>query len=73
MNFSKTDKTPAVAERIVADIDAIVKIVRFDGWQTTNAGEREVQKSLRKTLLKYRLHRDQDLFDKCYLYIKQYY
>ena len=72
-NDIKTDQTPAVVERIVTDIDDIVKIVRFDGWQTTNAGEREVQRSLRKTLLKYKLHKEQDLFEKAYAYIKQYY
>ena len=27
----KTDQTPAVVERIVADIDAIVRVVRFPG------------------------------------------
>jgi len=27
----KTDKTPAIVERIVNDIDEIVRIVRFDG------------------------------------------
>jgi type I restriction enzyme R subunit len=27
---------------------------------------------LRKTLLKYKLHTDQDLFDRAYAYIKQY-
>ena len=69
----KTDKTPAVVERIVSDIDEIVKIVRFDGWQTTTSGEREVQRSLRKTLLKYKLHKDQDLFERAYAYVKQYY
>ena len=69
----KTDQTPAVVERIVNDIDDIVKIVRFDGWQNTHSGEREVQRSLRKTLLKYKLHKEQDLFDKAYSYIKQYY
>ena len=35
--------------------------------------EREVQKALRKTLLKYKLHRDQALFDRAYEYIRQYY
>lgn len=70
---TRTDKTPVVVERIVTDIDSIVKIVRFDGWQTTVAGEREVQQSLRKTLLKYQLHKDNDLFDKAYSYIKEYY
>ncbi|MFC2165770.1 type I restriction endonuclease subunit R [Acidobacteriota bacterium] len=69
----KTDRTPAVVERIVNDIDDIVKIVRFDGWQNTTSGEREVQRSLRKTLLKYKLHKDQDLFERAYAYIKQYY
>lgn len=69
----KTDQTPAVVERIVTDIDDIVKIVRFDGWQTTSSGEREVQRSLRKTLLKYKLHKDQELFERAYAYVKQYY
>ena len=40
----KTDQTPAVVERIVADIDAIVRVVRFPGWQHSTSGEREVQK-----------------------------
>jgi type I restriction enzyme R subunit len=69
----KTDKTPAVVERIVNDIDAIVRVVRFPGWQNTSSGEREVQKSLRKALLKYKLHRDQNLFIRAYEYIKAYY
>ncbi|MBD0831825.1 type I restriction endonuclease subunit R [Aestuariibaculum sediminum] len=69
----KTDQTPAVVERIVEDIDAIVRIVRFPGWQKTSSGEREVQKSLRKALLKYKLHKDQVLFDRAYAYIKEYY
>lgn len=69
----KTDKTPAVVERIVNDIDAIVRVVSFDGWQDTVAGEREVQKSLRQALLKYKLHKDQQLFTRAYEYIKEYY
>lgn len=70
---SKTEQTPAVVERIVNDIDEIVKVVRFPGWQSTASGEREVQKSLRKTLLKYQLHKDQQLFERAYAYIKEYY
>jgi hypothetical protein len=55
------------------DIDAFVRVVRFDGWQQSSAGEREVQSELRKVLLlKYKL-RDQALFDKAYAYIKEYY
>lgn len=69
----KTDKTPVIVARIVNDIDEIVRFARFDGWQNTIPGEREVQKSLRKTLLKYQLHKDQELFEKSYAYIKEYY
>lgn len=69
----KTEQTPAVVERIVTDIDTIVRIVSFPGWQKTSSGEREVQKSLRKSLLKYQLHKDQILFDRAYSYIKEYY
>ena len=68
---SKTERL-AVVERIVTDIDEIV-LVRFPNWQTTASGEREVKKSLRSTLLKYQLHRNQDLFERAYEYIKQYY
>ena len=67
------NNTPAMVERIVGDIDSIVRIVRFPGWQQTIAGEREVQKALRKTLLKYKLHHEQELFDRVYEYIKQHY
>lgn len=70
---TRTDKTPAIVERIVSDIDSIVRIVRFPGWQTTVASEREVQKSLRKTLLGYQLHKEEELFEKAYGYIKEYY
>jgi type I restriction enzyme, R subunit len=69
----RNDQTPAIIERIVNDIDEIVKIVRFPGWQSTSSGEREVRKALRKTLLKYKLHTDQDLFEKAFNYISEYY
>ncbi|NUM34255.1 MAG: HsdR family type I site-specific deoxyribonuclease [Candidatus Brocadiae bacterium] len=69
----KNAQTPVVVDRMVNDIDEIVRLIRFPGWQTTKAGEREVQKALRKTLLKYKLHKEQDLFDKAYGYIRQYY
>lgn len=69
----KNGKTPMVIERIVTDIDEIVRLVRFPGWQSTKAGEREVQKALRKVIyVKYQV-KDQDLFDKAFGYIRQYY
>ncbi|TLU88389.1 MAG: type I restriction endonuclease subunit R [Chlorobium sp.] len=69
----KSGKLPVVVERIVADIDEIVRMVRFPGWQNTLKGEREVQKALRKVIyVKYQL-KDQELFDKAFGYIRQYY
>ncbi|TVR25114.1 MAG: type I restriction endonuclease subunit R, partial [Anaerolineaceae bacterium] len=64
---------PKMVERIVNDIDEIVRIVRFPGWQNTSQGEREVKKALRKTLSKYQIHKDEDLFNRAYAYIAEYY
>lgn len=69
----KTDKTPAIVERIVNDIDEIVRIVRFDGWQHSTTGEKEVKRELRKILwVKYTI-KDEELFNRAYDYIKEYY
>ena len=70
---ARNPDTPIIVERVVNDIDEIVRIVRFDGWQSTHAGEREVKLALRKTLFKYRLHQDQELFERAYGYIREYY
>jgi type I restriction enzyme R subunit len=70
---AKGANTHIIVERIVADIDEIVKKVRFPEWQQTTQGERLVQKELRRALLKYKLHTDQELFDRAYSYIRQYY
>ncbi len=72
-NEVKTAETPIMVERVVADIDEIVRQVRFDGWQATSAGERLVKQALRKTLFRYRLHAEEELFEKAYNYIRQYY
>ena len=69
----RNSDTPVMVERIVGDIDEIVRQVRFAGWQDTHAGEREVRKALRKTLFKYQLHQDVDLFDRAYGYIREHY
>ena len=70
---ARSGETPVMVRRIVDDIDEIVRAVRFDGWQATHAGEREVKKALRRTLFKYKLHQDADLFDRSYGYIREYY
>jgi type I restriction enzyme R subunit len=72
-NEAKGKHTHVIVERLVTDIDAIVRQIRFDGWQSTSAGEREVQKALRLALKKFQLHTDQELFEKSYSYIRQYY
>ncbi len=72
-NGVRNDSTPVIVERIVNDIDGIVKIVRFDGWQGTTEGKKEVMKALRSIIwIKYKI-KDQDVFDKAYSYIEQYY
>jgi type I restriction enzyme R subunit len=70
---AKSGDTPIMVKRVVDDIDEIVRAVRFDGWQNTHAGEREVKIALRKTLFKYKLHQDAALFEKAYGYIREYY
>ena len=70
---ARNANTPIVVERIVDDIDDIVRKIRFDGWQVTEGGKREVWKALRRTLAKYKLHKDEELFEKAYGYVKEYY
>ena len=72
-NGVKNAQTPIIVERIVNDIDEIVKVVRFPEWQTTTAGKQEVKKALRSIIwIKYKL-KDKEVFDKAYSYIEQYY
>ena len=70
---AKNGDTPIMVRRIVDEIDEIVRAVRFDGWQATHGGELEVKKALRKTLFKYKLHRDAELFGRAYGYIREHY
>jgi type I restriction enzyme R subunit len=69
----RNEKTPVIVEGLVNDIDNIVRIIRFDGWQATAAGEREVRKALRRVLLNVLLHKDEELFEKAYGYVREYY
>lgn len=73
LNGLRNNKTPVIVERIVNDIDDIVKIVRFDGWQKTTTGKNEVKKALRSVVwIKYKI-KDKEVFDKAYSYIEAYY
>ena len=69
----KNEETPILVERVVADVDEVVKSVRFDGWQNTHEGDRLVQQALRKTLyVRYKI-RDNDTFERALGYIREYY
>lgn len=66
-------QAPIIVERIVKDIDGIVKLVRFPGWQNTETGRNEVSRNLRDVvLLKYHI-KDRDVFDRAYSYVATYY
>ena len=71
----KTPETPIIVENIVNDIDKeIVTIVRkfSDAFKSVTA-QREIKQKLRTILwIKYGL-KDQEVFDKAYSYIEQYY
>jgi type I restriction enzyme R subunit len=69
----KTEKTPVAVENLVTEIDKLVNVVRFDRWQWSIRGTREVKIALRKALMKQQLHKDNELFDKAYSYIREYY
>lgn len=72
----RDDETPIMVERLVSDIDEIVRTVRYDGWQAggeQGAGEKEVRRAVRRVLyVQYKL-RDEDVFEKAVDYIREYY
>ena len=69
----RNDNTPVIVERIVADIDGIVRVVRFPGWQNTSTGRKEVSKNLRDVILKMYRIKDAAVFNEAYGYVEQYY
>ena len=69
----KNANTPVIVERIVNDIDEVVRKVRFNGWQNTSSGCRTVKTNLREIVfLKYKI-RDAEVFEKAYAYVEEYY
>lgn len=69
----KNNKTPLMVERIVDDIDSIVVITRFPGWQKIKAGRDEVNNALMDVLFRKYHIKDVSLFDKAYEYVEKYY
>lgn len=72
-NGIRNTKTPIIVERVVKDIDELVKLVRFPGWQNTTEGKKSIKKELRKLLWNRYEIKDSDVFEKAYSYIEQYY
>ena len=68
----KNEETPILVERLVADIDTVVREVRYEGWQSNPEGIREVQKAVRSLLWRRKI-REEDVFQKAVDYIKEYY
>ncbi|MGO5049050.1 hypothetical protein [Dysosmobacter sp. Sow4_B12] len=69
---ARNAKTPVIVERIVDEIDGIVRIVRFPGWQDTETGRREISMELYGIFARKKLF-DKDLVEKAYKYVEQYY
>jgi type I restriction enzyme, R subunit len=65
--------TPVIVEEVVADIDAIVRQVRFAGWAETQNGDRTVRREIRLVLKKFALPTTGELFDRTYAYIRENY
>jgi len=70
---TRPNSTPKVIGDVVDQIDKIVKTTRFDGWQKSKSGPREIQKALMLTLSQFGLGRDKELFNKAYSYIEEHY
>lgn len=65
--------TPVIVEEIVANIDEVVRQVRFTGWNETQSGDRQVRRELRKILKDKGLPETGELFDRAYAYIRENY
>ncbi|NKY31305.1 type I restriction endonuclease subunit R [Nocardia gamkensis] len=69
----ETDETPIIVGNVVSRIDEVVRGVRFDGWQDTIQGDKQVRQVLRQTLYIQFKIRDSDVFDKALGYVREYY
>ncbi|MNJ30457.1 Type I restriction enzyme [compost metagenome] len=70
---TRPETTPKLIGDVVEQIDKIVNATRFEGWQNSNSGPREIQKALMLTLAQFGLSKDKDLFEKAYAYIEEHY
>lgn len=59
--------------KVVTDIDAIVKEVRWVGWNNTKEGDKAVRIAVRRVLVRYGLPASGELFDRAYAYVSENY
>ena len=72
-NGVKNENTPIAVEKIVEEIDEVVKQVRFPGWQSTIEGRRSVKQNIRKIVrIKYKI-KDEEVVSRAYSYVEMYY
>ena len=70
----KPEGAPVVVEDLAHDIDAIVKQVRFTGWNHNNPdGDKLVRRNIRDVLGSYGLPPTGPLFDNTYAYVSENY
>jgi len=65
--------TPVIVQRVVEQIDAIVKPIRGTRWQESQPGDREVRRQLRLVLKNNGLPPQGELYDRAYAYIREHY
>ncbi|HDI3295655.1 TPA: HsdR family type I site-specific deoxyribonuclease [Vibrio cholerae] len=70
---TRPESTPKLIGDVVEQIDKIVRSTRFEGWQNSNSGPREIQRALLLTLMQFGLGKDKELFAKAYGYIEEHY
>jgi type I restriction enzyme, R subunit len=67
------ETAPAIIERIVTDIDRIVRDVSFLGWQESVKGDRDIRREIRLVLARQGLDTKGDVFDRAYAYVRENY
>lgn len=69
----KNINTPAIVERLVDEIDNVVRTVRFPGWGALPNGRKLIRGKLTDIIwVKYGI-KDKELIDKAYTYVEMYY
>lgn len=72
-NGVKNQETPIIVEKVVNDIDDVVRQVRYANWKLQETGQKQVRQAILKIIwIKYKI-KDKNLIDKAYEYVAEYY